>query len=172
MLDITEYQWNNMNGGYKTPYNPNHIFDLLSKDISSVEAWDLIWENLHHQGDIGEASYAIIPKLVDLYKKSNSTDWQVYSYVSLIIQESHRNSNPKTPDWLKEDFSTALANLFEMALSDLKISDHDAWTSAIVGFVLMYKGLIKQGTIVSSLDQSEIDEIADEKLDWNSLYWT
>ena len=43
---------------------------------------------------------------------------------------------------------------------------------AIVGFVLMYKGLIKQGTIVSSLDQSEIDEIADEKLDWNSLYWT
>lgn len=172
MLDITADQWNNMNGGYKTPYNPSYIFELLSKDICSVEAWDLTWENLHHQGDIGEASYAIIPKLVDLYKESQSTDCQLYSYVSLIIQESHRKSNPKIPDWLIEDFSKSLSSLFEMALSDLKISDNKDWTISIVGFILAYKGLIKDSAAIISLDQSEIEEILEEKLDWSNIYCT
>jgi hypothetical protein len=170
MIDLNDTKWETMHGAYKSPYNPIHIIKILEEDIFSIEAWDLIWENLHHQGDIGEASYAIIPLLVELHKKEKSTDWQLYSYTALIIQESHRKTNPKIPEWLEVYFSKSLSDLFAMAISDLKEFKDEIWVRAIVGFILMYKDFIKYGAIISSLDKSEIDEFVEKYFSWKEIY--
>ncbi|MCH2558358.1 MAG: hypothetical protein MK005_13770 [Alcanivorax sp.] len=48
---------------YGLPYDPFPVLDALAADQPG--ALDALWENLVHQGDVGTASYAAVPRLVD-----------------------------------------------------------------------------------------------------------
>ena len=54
-----------MNGGYKDLYDPRATISRLLSEGSNESSWDELFENLHHQGDLGEASYAAIPLLIE-----------------------------------------------------------------------------------------------------------
>ncbi|EKR36120.1 hypothetical protein LEP1GSC096_2291 [Leptospira interrogans serovar Hebdomadis str. R499] len=40
----------------------------------------------------------------------------------------------------------------------------------IIGFITLYKGLIKYGALISGFDELEIEEIIEERFAWNHLY--
>lgn len=60
-----EDEWAKMLGGYKVPYDPRPAISRLASDTTNERAWNKLFENLHHQGDIGEASSASVPILVE-----------------------------------------------------------------------------------------------------------
>jgi hypothetical protein len=33
--------------------------------------WNILWDDLHHQGDVGEASYAVVPYLAEYARKAS-----------------------------------------------------------------------------------------------------
>jgi hypothetical protein len=35
---------------------------MLQSNTDSSKAWDELWNELHHQRDVGEASYAAVPR--------------------------------------------------------------------------------------------------------------
>ena len=41
--------------------------DQLQRAGISGQFWEVVWDELHHQGDVGEATYALIPYL-DVYR--------------------------------------------------------------------------------------------------------
>ena len=51
---------------------------------SRQEAWEELWDGLHHQGDIGSASLAAIPHIAIISKDFDSLDWNVYAIAGLI----------------------------------------------------------------------------------------
>ena len=57
-----EEQWAGLCGGYRTPYDPRNAIGKL-REGDAKAAWDELWQELHHQGDVGEASYATVPLL-------------------------------------------------------------------------------------------------------------
>jgi hypothetical protein len=170
MLNFDDKIWNKIKGGYKELFDPRDIITQLENDPESKEAWETIWEELHHQGDIGEASYAIIPFLIDIHKRKHFKDWQIYSYISLILQESHKKGNPKVPKWIENDLINSLDVLFDISVIDIKKEKDKVIIRSILGFIALYKGLIKYGSVISSYDESEIDEIIEDRMGWSEDY--
>ena len=82
-----EDEWAKMLGGYKVPYDPRPAISRLASDTTNERAWNKLFENLHHQGDIGEASSASVPILVETVR----IDWSglrirarlTYSYMGI-----------------------------------------------------------------------------------------
>src|ERR1700755_2765992 len=109
-----------MNGGCRVPYDARMVLRKLESGSADAEAWDELWQELHHQGDVGEASYAALPHLVRIAQGLPRRDWNFYGLVSLIELERHRKRNPPLPDWLVEDYRTGLQELLDLGLDDLR----------------------------------------------------
>jgi hypothetical protein len=61
MLSLTDPIWHELEGGYRVPYDASKALARMERGKS---VWDEFWNELHHQGDVGVASYAAIPQLV------------------------------------------------------------------------------------------------------------
>src|SRR5262245_42780053 len=116
MLSLTDQRWRTLNGGYGTTYDASVALRRLEE---GHDAWDELWNELHHQGDVGEASYASVPHLVRICQAEPRRDWNLYALVGLIEIERHRKSNPPLPDWLSADYFGAWRELEKLALYDL-----------------------------------------------------
>jgi len=73
MLSFDDKRWNNLMGGYKTPFDPRPSLQKLESHQDTASAWEELWEELHHQGDVGDASYAAIPELVRIPSQRKSS---------------------------------------------------------------------------------------------------
>lgn len=76
---LTDPKWEGLEGGYRIPYDPRPVLSKLAGGIEVDHAWEELWNELHHQGDVGEASFAAVPALVDLYTSSRQPDWNLFS---------------------------------------------------------------------------------------------
>jgi hypothetical protein len=59
--------------------------------------WHELWDELHHQGDVGEASYAAVPIIVESYQKRGVIDWNAYAIVAIIELARNERDNPDVP---------------------------------------------------------------------------
>ena len=74
------------------------LSELLANNNTKV-AWNELWEGLHHQGDVGEASYAAVPHLVRIYRERREFGWNTYAIVAVIELARDDGKNPKMPKW-------------------------------------------------------------------------
>ena len=59
------------------PFDPRPWLTLLETGNDRDAVWEAFWENLHHQGHVGEASYATVPHLVRIYRQLGIFDWNL-----------------------------------------------------------------------------------------------
>lgn len=167
MLALTDKRWQQLQGGYRTPFD-------ASVPLTQLEAgkpvWDELWEELHHQGDVGEASYAAVPHMVRIARAAALRDWNVYALVALIEIERHRKKNAPLPDWIRPDYETAWRDICALALKDLA-ADADPFTvQSALSVVAIARGQLKLGALLCHFDESEVAELSEEKLAWSQLY--
>ena len=167
MLALTDKRWQQFHGGYRIPYD-------ASAPLIRLEAgeliWDELWEELHHQGDVGEASYAAVPHLVRIAQNAAIRNWNAYALIALIEIERHRKTNPSLPDWLRPDYEAAWRDIASLALNDLGTSGDALMIQSALSVVAIARGQLKLGALLSHFDDSEVDELAEEKLAWSELY--
>src|ERR1700676_3971721 len=84
MLSLDDNRWTNMTGGYRVKCDPRPLLAQLESEQTRKTAWPGLWEELHHQGDAGEASYASVPHLVRIHRTSGVVDWNTYAIVAII----------------------------------------------------------------------------------------
>ena len=167
MFPLDDPRWSNLAGGYKTPYDPS---DALRRLEAGEDVWDELWQELHHQGDVGEASYATVPHLVRIAKSLPRRDWNFYGLVSTIEVERHRKTNPVLPRWLVSDYKEAMAEVLELALADLRSETDRATILSILGAIALAKGYVTLGAMISHSDESEIVEVLDQYDAWTDLF--
>jgi hypothetical protein len=61
MLPLFDAKWAKLTGGYRVPYDPSAALSRLEQ---GQDVWPELWNELHHQGDVGEDSDAAVPHLV------------------------------------------------------------------------------------------------------------
>lgn len=170
MIRDDDPRWASMEGGYRLPYDPRPALARLRVDGSDRSAWDDLWENLHHQGDLGEASYVSVVALVEMCETTMLPDVHLFGLTSTIEVARHRRKNPEVPEWLASDYRSAWQALLPHALRALKAStDPEALQSAIV-VVCLAKGLTALGAMLWYHDQDTLAEYLDERLAWTELY--
>ena len=167
MLALTDERWRQLHGGYRKPFDASA--PLLRLEAGEA-VWDELWEELHHQGDVGEASYAAVPHLVRIAQAMPVRDLNVYALVATIEIERHRKANPPLPIWLQADYEAAWKDIAALALSDLAASIDPFTVQSALGVVAVARGQLKLGALLWHLDESEVTKLAEEKLAWSQLY--
>ena len=131
-----------LNGGYGIPYDPLPALRKLTSSHS--EAISELWENLYHQGDVGQASYAAVPELVKLGE---------LSLVASIEVARHSDENPKLQEKLKAEYEQALIT----ALSSEPTSEEQ-----LVGYYIIHASVNGQVRLAKALSLMDIDEVINE----------
>ena len=94
MLSFDDERWNRLKGGYRTPFDPHPLLRKLENGEQNPAVWHELWGELHHQGDVGEASYAAVPHIVEIHRKSGVVDWNPYAIVA-CIESARTAGNPE-----------------------------------------------------------------------------
>ncbi len=152
--------WEKLNGGYKIPYNAfkplNDLRQTTDPKITSGIFADL-WENLHHQGDVGEASYYSIPQLIDICILKKSLDW---NYVGLcVVIENCRlsNNNPQLPKELEQEYFHSLKKLEQYLLSNIQNMQNNLTLHMTLSLVATINGHRQLGKVLELLDDEDSD---------------
>ncbi|WP_395400564.1 hypothetical protein ACHMW6_24095 [Pseudoduganella sp. UC29_106] len=167
MLSLDDVIWKELHGGYRIPYD---VSIALRSMRDGIDVWDELWNELHHQGDVGVASYAAVPQIVSIAAAATTRDWNFYGLLATIEVERHRKSNPALPAWLKADYDSAWVRTSALALTDLGLETDSTTIQAILGVVALAKGELKLGAMLSNLDASELDEMLEEQFAWSETY--
>jgi hypothetical protein len=79
MLDLSDLRWRQLEGGYRVHYDPRPALARLEQGADASQAWSESWQELHHQGDVGTASYAAVPHLLRVHGTRDVADWNTYA---------------------------------------------------------------------------------------------
>jgi hypothetical protein len=115
MLSLDDVRWLEMTAGYRTPFDPRPLLKRLETEEDTSTVWHELWDELHHQGDVGEASFAAVPYLVRAYRKRGVIDWNTFAIVAVIELARKKGKNLDVPGWLGEDYFNAIRELAEVA---------------------------------------------------------
>jgi len=158
-MELDDERWSKLCGGYRTPYDPrNAIGRLAAGNITA--AWDELWQGLHHQGDVGEASYAAVPELVRVHEARRASDWNTYAIAATIEEARQNERNPAVPDWLLPDYEAAWRNLQVLALAEFPDATSDELIHSIMAVLALAKGRITLGRM-AMLTEDERAEMLD-----------
>lgn len=146
-----EGRWAGLCGGYRTPYDPRNAIGKL-RDGDAKIAWGELWQELHHQGDVGEASYAAVPLLAEMHEMRAVPDWNTYALVATIEEARHNPNNPSLPDWLVDDYHAAWKKLQRLAMEELPASSEAELTDSIIAVLAFGKGRISLGQMAMLAD--------------------
>ena len=170
MLSLDDPRWRTLRGGYRASYDPTPALRRLATNWQDEDAWNELWGELHHQGDLGDASYAAVPVLVELAGRVRDRGWNFYALVSTIETERHRRSNPSVPAWLAASYARAWRELLHLAIADLESTAEPLMLQSALGVVALAKGELRLGALISQLDASERDKALDDLFAWSELY--
>src|SRR5436305_1024906 len=135
MLPLDDPRWKTLTGGYRVPYDASQPLQALLKQGASAEIWDELWQELHHQGDVGPASYAAVPHLLEFARCSPRMDWNAFGLIATI--ELERPSNPDVPQLLAESYFHAIDQLPEVVSTHPHRSWDDLLTRSICSCIAL-----------------------------------
>lgn len=159
MIELNDNRWKHLKGGYKVEFDPRPALVSLESGEGAAEAWNSLWENLHHQGDVDEASYAVVPHLVQIYRTRRSGGWNVYALVAIIELARGEGANPGIPQWLEDDYPRALRALAELGAKEVIHVDDTETVRAILSVIAIAKGLRTYARLLLKFSESEINEL-------------
>lgn len=170
MLSLDDPRWLGMQGGYRVPYDPRPAIRKLADNFADQPAWDELWNELHHQADVGDASYAALVALADVAQAAPSRDWNIYALAATIEVERHADDNPAIPGWLEPDYRRAWNSLTNLALQDLRIATDRNVVRSAFAVVALERGDAKLGALLWFIGDAEVTEYVEEHLAWSERY--
>ena len=158
-LDWADARWTDLLGGYRIPYDPRKALRLLEDGKDTARAWDELWDELHHQGDIGEASFAAVPHLVRIHEHRGVPDWNTYALAAVIELARDRADNPQPPPDLQHFYDSAWIQLVDIGLRELSTAQEPTLVASIMGAVAIGKGQRILGRLAIEFTEDERREL-------------
>lgn len=159
MVSFDDERWRHLTGGYKTPFDPRPSLRKLDSQQDTAAAWQELWEELHHQGDVGDASYAAVPELVRIRRTGGVADWNLYAMVAIIELARTESQNPEVPDWLHQDYFNSIQELARMGTRDIWSAEESETKRAILGVIAIARGLRTHGKFLVAYSEGELLEM-------------
>lgn len=162
MIELNYSKWKEFEGGYRIPYDASVPLKKLEQAVSEQEIaaiFSELWNELHHQGDVGLASYFSVPHIIRIAKEKKLFNWNVFGLVATIEIERHRD-NPKLP----KEYENAYVHSIQKELPELiKEVVADSWdtslTAAVLSALAVSKGHIEMADAILKMeDESLLNE--------------
>jgi hypothetical protein len=112
LLSLNDPRWQTYRGGYnRVPFDCIPLIRRLETEGTSEAFWEIVWDELHHQGDVGEATYAIVPYLARHLLNADSIDAMIFGFVAVVELERHSHGNPPIPPELQGGYDWGIQQL-------------------------------------------------------------
>jgi hypothetical protein len=159
MLGFDDPRWPELNGGYRVPFDPRPLLLKLEAGEDVATVWKELWQELHHQGDVAEASYAAVPHLVRIHRLRGVVDWNTYALVGTIELARDSRANPPIPTWLSEDYTSALQGLADLGRGELRGTEDIETVRSILSILAIAKGARVYGRVIAEFSEDEVLEL-------------
>ncbi|HEY0054792.1 MAG TPA: hypothetical protein VGB63_05505 [Pedobacter sp.] len=165
-MELTDDIWKRHEGGYRTLYDASLALTRLEQ-ANNPQAFQIIfdelWNELHHQGDVGISSYLALPQLVRICKLKEIFDSNLLGLCCVIEQQRHFAENPALPSEFEEYYIQGLLDLKTLVLTKIdKELDDSIYTFALATLATC-SGKIKLGKAIMELDDQDImDEFLEQ----------
>jgi|SRR5580658_1345856 hypothetical protein len=159
MLSLDDPRWSELKGGYRVPFDPRPLLRRFESDEDLDHVWSELWNELHHQGDVGEASYAAVPHIVRIYCERGTLDWNAYGIVSIVELARNENGNPEVPVWLKEDYFAAIGTLAGRGILELSNAHDPDLCREILGVIALNTGLRNHARMLAEYSDKEMGQM-------------
>lgn len=161
-MELTDKIWQDLEGGYKSPYDASIPLIQLEKtnDPETIKKiWDELWNELHHQGNVGIASYLSLPQLVRIGKSKGLFDWNLLGLCCVIEQQRHLGNNPILPLEFIDYYNQGLVNLKQFVLDNMDKDLEDTTHTIALSTLATCNGQTKLGKAIMELvDQDLLEE--------------
>lgn len=162
MLGFDDKRWEQLSGGYRIHFDPRAALSILESNNQLEDAWNELWDELHHQGDVGEASYAAVPHLVRIYRRQRGNRWKTFGLVALIELARGKDTNPEVPSWLKQDYFEAIQDLAGIGSAEvINENDPDA-VRAILSVIAIAKGARTHARFLFEYSDAEMNDLEEQ----------
>jgi hypothetical protein len=158
MISLTDSKWKELEGGYHIPYDASVPLQQLEQATTgeAKTIFTKLWGELHHQGDVGLASYYAVPHIIRIARERNLHDWNVFGLVATIEIARHSN-NPKLPEELEPAYLRAI----QIELAELVRQAMDAkWDISLAATLLsalaVSKGHIELAAAILKLEDESL----------------
>ncbi len=159
MLGTDDKRWTTMTGGYRLPFDPRPLLSRLETEHDTESVWRELWDELHHQGDVGDASFAAVPHLVRIHCKRGLPDWNTYAIVAAIELARNEGTNPDVPNWIEKDYFHAIQELAEIGIHQISQTRDPEVVRAILSIIAIEKGLRIHGKFLVDYSEDELLDI-------------
>jgi hypothetical protein len=154
VIPLDDERWQHLEGGYREEYDASAALSMLEAGSGADESlWEELWENLHHQGDVGVASYAAVPHVARIIRRRNILDYNPFALAVVIELSRGRGSNPELPDWLEESYPRALTDMAEYACENFKRDWDSSLLKAALSLIAIVKGSRDLGELIFEVDE-------------------
>lgn len=159
MIDLDDTTWQNLNGGYRIPFDASPALKSLELDEDDEAAWSELWENLHHQGDVDTASFAAVPHLVRLHSRKTSINWQFIGLIATIEVARWTLDNPDIPIELYDDYINALNDAKTLGIDRMMFNGTTEYLASYFGLVASLHGNRQLAQAILTLDNDVIADL-------------
>lgn len=111
MISLADPIWKELEGGYRVKYDASIPLTILSEETNFSKIKSILeelFEELHHQGDVGIASYLSVPHLIEIGITRKIVDWRIVALIAIIEIERHNEENPTIPHEYEKEYLESL----------------------------------------------------------------
>ena len=159
-MQMDDERWSDLEGGYCIRCDPRDALRRLASGDVAL-AWEELWVELYHQGDVGVASFAAVPELVRIHEARGIADWNTYALAATIEEARDNPNNPQLPEWLRSDYELAWRGLERLALSEFPAATDDNLIHSLIAVLALSKGRRTLGRM-AMLTEDERQEMLGE----------
>ncbi len=165
MINLDEQIWKTLEAGYRIPYNvsiPLKELENTSNPKTVERIWSELWNELHHQGDVGIASYLAVPHLVRIAKLKDFYNWNFLGICCVIEQQRLLSNNPPLPEKYQEYYLSGLNNLKEFVIKNIARETDDITFRLALSTLALCSKQIKLSKVIINLDDYVMDEFLEQ----------
>ena len=159
MISLDDSKWKELEGGYRIQYDASVPLKRLEQATTDEEieaVFTELWDELHHQGDVGLASYYSVPHIIRIAKDKKLYNWNVFGLVATIEIARHTN-NPKLP----LEFELAYLHVIQKELPELitkVISSkwNTTMAAAVLSALAVSKGHIEMADAILKMEDEDL----------------
>jgi hypothetical protein len=121
LLSLDDPRWKSYRSGYnRADFDTVTLIRELHREGFSESFWEKVWDDLHHQGDVGEASYAIVPYLVEYQSTQSELDEQLFHFTAVVELARTEGANPPVPEEIRSSYELAFRKLSDLGVEKLQ----------------------------------------------------
>src|SRR5262245_26715391 len=102
MIPLDSGRWLELRDAYGSAAGIPSILRAIAAGKATDEEWGELWSRTYHQGNIFEASYAIVPHLVNIARDPAQTRWDLLALPAAVEVARLRGAGPRVSSDLAE----------------------------------------------------------------------